>query len=132
MVSVRKWLAVLMLLSVLLLGCACTASQPDPGVTQSNEAFPTVPLPTAEDGTVAYRVTVLSDGGEPIPGVFVQLNQADPAVTNDQGVASWNLPQATYVVSLVELPAGYDYTSALQEFYFADDSCEMTITLMAQ
>ena len=79
---------------------------------------------------MTYRVTVLDESGNPIPGAFVQLGQGRPAVTNDQGVATWNLPQAAYVVSFVELPAGYTYTGAAQEFFFRDDSGEMTITLM--
>lgn len=129
--SIRKWLAVLLVLGALLL-TACSgapaASDPsgDPG------AFTTAPLPTGEDGNVTYRVAVQDESGKPISGVFLQLNleESIPAVTNDQGVATWSLPQAAYTVSFVQLPTGYTYPGAAQEFFFKDDSGEMTITLI--
>ena len=135
MVGIRKWLAVLLVLVVLLLAAACTAPQSvDTSDISDDHGFTTAPLPTSEDGNVTYSVTVLSESGDPIPGVFVQLSlDCDiPAVTDERGVAIWHLPQAAYVVSIAQLPAGYDYTSAIQEFFFADDSAEMTITLMAK
>lgn len=129
--SMRRWLAVLLTLCVLLLAaCSAAPAQDDPSADPGE--FTTAPLPTGEDGNVTYRVTVQDESGKPIPGVFLQLKleQGTPAVTNDQGVATWNLPQAAYTVSFVQLPAGYTYPSAAQEFFFKDDSGEMTITLM--
>ena len=132
MSSIRKWLAVLLVLSLWLLA-ACTPSTEVTEPSGTFDDFVTVPLPTGEDGNVTYRVTVLTESGEPVPGAFLQLtlNESVPAVTDDQGVATWSLPQGAYAVSFVQLPAGYDYTGAAQEFFFKDNSGEMTITLMA-
>lgn len=130
--SIRKWIVVFLVLGALLM-TACTGNPEVTDPSANPDKFATQPLPTGEDGTVTYRVTVQDEAGKPIAGVFVQLTlgESTPAVTNDQGVATWNLPQAAYVVSLVRLPDGYSYPGAAQEFFFKDDSGEMTITLAA-
>jgi len=54
-----------------------------------------------------------------------------PAVTDAEGVARFALPEDTYKVSFLALPAGFAYVDEVQEFYFEDGSMDMTITLKA-
>ena len=47
-------------------------------------------------------------------------------------VTYFNLPEDTYKVSFLALPAGFTYMDeAVQEFYFENGSTDLTITLKA-
>lgn len=83
-----------------------------------------------EDDKVTYTVTVVDENNTPISGAMVQmcLDACIPSLTNDEGVATFNLEEANYKVSFVTAPAGYAVEEA---YYFADGSYEMTITLKA-
>lgn len=136
---IKRVLSLVMALCMLLCLCACANENPTPSdnndattpsdstPVESNEATE----PSVEDGKVVYTVTVQDEGGNPVPGAMVQicLEACLPTVTNEQGVATWTMEEAGYKVSFVTMPAGYDYTTDTQEFYFADGSYEMTITL---
>lgn len=94
------------------------------GTTETTEA-------TVDDGKVTYTVKVVDEGGNPIAGAMVQLclEACIPALTNAEGVATYNLAEADYKVSFVQMPEGY--TADATEYYFENGKCDMTITLKA-
>jgi len=83
-----------------------------------------------EDDKVTYTVKVVDENNAPIAGAMVQmcLEACLPSLTNDEGVATYNLEEADYKVSFVTVPEGY---TAEEAYYFADGSYELTITLKA-
>lgn len=139
--QVKRLLLLALALCMVLGLCACASEEPNP--TENNDATSPVasdPVesdvatdPGVEDGKVVYTVTVQDEAGNPVAGAMVQicLEACLPTVTNEQGVATWTMEEAGYKVSFVTLPAGYDYATDAQEFYFEDGSYEMTLTLKA-
>lgn len=115
--------------------CACTGGG-ETTTTQANTTQTSTAETTQETTEAApggYRVTVVDEGGNPIAGAMVQLclDTCYPAATDDSGVAKFAVEEADYKVSFLALPEGYTYTSDVQEFYFAEGSSELTITLKA-
>lgn len=105
--------------------------------TTNNEVTTPVQNETEEDTTVvddnkvAYKVKVVDEAGNPIANAMVQMckDSCVPAVTNDEGIAEFNLAADDYDVKFIELPAGYDYTGEDHVFKFADGETELTLTL---
>ena len=85
-----------------------------------------------ETGMVQYTVTVVDEAGAPIVGAMVQLckDSCVPAVTDANGVATFNLPEDDYKASMLAMPAGYAYAGEADTFYF-EGAFELTITLKA-
>lgn len=132
MKNVKSLLAVILMLTLALSLCACGGEAEAPATEAPAVEAPVVTeAPAEEEG--GYTVTVLDDSGNPIAGAMVQLckDACVPAVTDAEGVAKFNLPEDSYKVSFLMLPEGYAYMDEVQEFYFADGSMEMTITLKA-
>lgn len=140
MKNVKRLLAAVLMLSLALSLCACgekaTAETEAPVVTEAEVVVTEAPeieteAPAEEEG--GYTVTVLDENGAPIAGAMVQLckDACVPGVTDAEGVAKFNLPEDTYKVSFLALPAGYTYVDEVQEFYFENGSMDMTITLKA-
>lgn len=88
----------------------------------------------ADNGMVTYRVKVVDEAGNPIVGAMVQicLDTCLPGMTNEEGVAAYQVAEADYKVSFLALPEGYTYTTEETAFYFESGSTEMTITLKAE
>lgn len=127
-------LALALTLCLAMTLCACGEAAAEP--TQPQTVPTTVPQPTETTAPVeegGYTVKVVDEEGNPIAGAMVQLckDACVPGQTDEQGVAKFNLPEDTYKVSFLMLPAGYDYVDETQEFYFEDGSMELTITLKA-
>lgn len=113
--------------------CACGETSGDnnestsgttAGTTETTEA-------TQDDGKVTYTVKVVDEGGNPIAGAMVQLclEACVPALTDAEGVATYNLAEADYKVSFVQMPAGF--TADETEYHFDAGKYDMTITLKA-
>ena len=85
-----------------------------------------------ENGMVQYTVTVLDEEGNPIVGAMVQLckDSCVPAVTDAEGVATFNLPEDDYKASMLAMPEGYAYAGEEDTFYF-DAAFDLIITLKA-
>lgn len=67
--------------------------------------------PDANEETVEYRVTVLDKDGNPVAGLLIQLcggpkGMCNPARTDDNGVATLNLPAGEYEVHIDAPPQG--------------------------
>lgn len=132
--SMKTILALALTLCLAMTLCACGEAAAEP--TQPQTVPTTVPQPTETTAPVeegGYTVKVVDEEGNPIAGAMVQLckDACVPGQTDEQGVAKFNLPEDTYKVSFLMLPAGYDYVDETQEFYFEDGSMELTITLKA-
>lgn len=139
----KRIAAAALVLCMVLSLCACGSSNDSaettgaaPVVTEAvTEAVKETKAPeeteAAQDG---YQVTVVDEAGNPIAGAMVQLcmDTCFPGMTNESGVAAFNVEEADYKVSFLVLPAGYTYSTEEQEFHFANGSKEMTITLKAE
>lgn len=134
--KLKNILMLILALCMVFALCACgntntgsetTTQAPETSNTQSETQEST----KADDGKVTYTVTVVDEGGNPIVGAFVQmcLDNCYPMATNESGTATFNLEEADYKVSFVTMPVGY--TVDVTEFYFAEGSRDLTITLKA-
>ncbi len=140
--NLKMILALVLALSMALCLCACGGEAATPTEAEAEVTAPPVSVPeeteapteAADDGLVTYTVTIVDENGNPIPKAMVQLCQETcyPGVANDEGVATFNLPEADYKVSFLSLPAGYTYSSDAQDFYFDAGSVDMTIVLKAE
>lgn len=129
-----------LLVCLLLSLCACgsePAAQPESKETETNpvvttEASVEQTEDALPDGMVKYAVTVVDEGGNPVVGAMVQLckDSCVPAMTDENGVASFVLPEDDYKASMLAMPAGYAYAGETEEFYF-EGAFELTITLKA-
>lgn len=137
MKKMNSLLAMLLALTLLLGLCACGVGEDETTVTTTEATAETTTEAPTETTTEAsgttYKVTVVSESGEPIANAMIQicLDACIPTVTNDEGVAEWTVEEADYKVSFLTLPTGYTYVDDVQEFYF-DGETEMTITLKAE
>ena len=130
--KMKNILALLLALCLMIGLCACgnnadaneSTTGMTAGTTETTEA-------TVDDGKVTYTVKVVDEGGNPIAGAMVQLclEACIPALTDAEGVATYNLTEENYKVSFVQVPAGY--TADAAEYYFDAGKYDMTITLKA-
>ncbi len=137
--------AVVLMLCMALALSACGGedvtgtTQESTTTTEASTAIETTGATEATDETLAegmqkYTVTIVDQDGNPIPGAMVQLckDTCFPGVANEQGIATFQVPEADYKVSFLSLPEGYTYSTEEQEFYFEAGSTEMTIALKAE
>ena len=129
-----------LLVCLMLTLCACggeAAVETKPVETEAPAVVATeAPVQETEaaipDGMVQYKVTVVDEGGNPVVGAMVQLckDSCVPAVTDANGVATFNLPEDDYKASMLAMPVGYEYAGEADTFYF-EGAFELTITLKA-
>lgn len=138
----KRLFAMILALCLMLSLCACTSGggSTEPTGNTVNTTEGTEPVVTTEatepaDERITYTVTVQDEGGNPIASAMVQMCQGEncmPAVTEANGVATFKVDEeADFEVKFIALPAGYDYATEEQVFYFADGSYDLTITLKA-
>lgn len=116
--------------------CGDAAGDTDATATPTLVATPTPEAPTptpVDDGKVTYTVKVVDEGNNPLANVMVQLclDTCLPGLTGADGVATFQVAEADYKVSVVTLPAGYAHVSDVTEFYYEEGSTDITITLKA-
>lgn len=138
MKKIKSLMAFALVLCMAFSLCACGGDKNETKPTETTPApsepnAPTIITEPAEDEGDAYVIKVVDEGGNPIAGAMVQMckDTCFPGVTDESGVVKFELPEDSYKVSFLALPAGYDYVDETQEFYFADGSMELTITLKA-
>ena len=134
--NMKRFLALALSLCLMLCLCACGSTQPD--VTEppvDNTTEPTVES-TTEPATEpvaepTYTVTVVDQDNAPVAGAWVQLclEACVPAVTDENGVASFFLEEADYKVCFTVMPAGYEYAGEEQQWYFAEGENTMTVVI---
>ena len=129
----KKILALLLVLCAIFGLCACGGNADAGKDTTAGTTAATTEATEAkvDDGKVTYTVKVVDEGGNPVSGAMVQLclEACIPALTNAEGVATYNLAEADYKVSFVQMPAGY--TADATEYHFDAGKYDMTITLKA-
>lgn len=113
--------------------CACGGNGSDAKETTAatNEATVSQTEETVDDGKVTYTVKVVDENGDPVANAAVQIckDSCLPGVTNEEGVAIFNVVEDDYKVSFMAMPEGFQADA--EEFYFEDGSYELTITLKA-
>ena len=116
-----KYLALIcILISALLLICACTPTGGAEETTVADDSGSTLPAEST------YKVTVKDDKGAAITGAIVQFNEGDKpfAITDANGTASVTAKTANYTVSIVV--AGYEVESS---YAFTAGATELNVTL---
>lgn len=130
--NIKRVVVFVLTLCLMLSLCACTQGGADVKETTGNttEAIQDT-TETVDDGKVTYSVTVVDEGGNPVVGAAVQIckDSCLPGMTNEEGVAKFNVVEDDYKVSFMAMPEGYE--AEAEEFYFEDGSYELTITLKA-
>ena len=128
-----KRFAIFALTLCLIFGlCACGDTAAGEKETTGETAETTQETTEAiDDGKVTYTVTVVDEGGNPVANAGVQLckDTCLPGMTNENGVAQFNVVEDDYKVSFMAMPAGY--AADAEEFYFENGSFDLTITLKA-
>jgi len=144
--NMKKILMILLAVCMILSLCACASagqggnlddnngtegSTATTGSTESTGSTEGSGEP--DDGKVTYTVNVVDEAGNPVTGGMIQfcLDSCIPCMLDANGVASMRLALADYKVSFTMMPAGYALAGDKTEFYFADGSYELTITLKA-
>ena len=132
--------ALALVLCLMMTLCACggekAPAEAKPVETEAPVVVTEAPVEETEaalpEGMVQYTVTVVDESGAPIVGAMVQLckDSCVPAVTDANGVATFNLPEDDYKASMLAMPAGYAYAGEADTFYF-EGAFELTITLKA-
>lgn len=88
---------------------------------------------TEAENTAAFKVTVVDEGGNPVTGVMVQICKEScvPAMTDANGVATFNNVEITdgYKLSVMSAPEGYEFST--EEIYLEDGATEYTLTVKA-
>lgn len=133
MKNLKKVLAVVLSLVMLLCFCACGGNDDEKTTTTTTT---TENQQTENDTAVenkGFKVTVVDENGNAVSGVMVQLckDACVPAKTDDNGVATFTM-QVTdgYKLSVMSCPAGYEYDGEA-EIYLEDGATEYTLTVKA-
>lgn len=139
MKHLKKLLAAMLALCMVLCFCACGDNSDNGGTTEDNqtENNQTVNNEQNDDGTTenqaVFTVKVVDEGGNPVSGVMVQLckEACVPARTDDNGVATFNMEITDgYKLSVMSCPEGYEYTGEA-EIYLESGSTEYTLEIKA-
>ena len=128
MITKRLWTFVL---ATCILATLCACTSPTTKITSATNATTEATTMPVDDGKVTYTVKVVDEDGNAIASAAVQLckDTCLPGMTNAEGVATFRLVEDDYKVSFMTVPEGYNAEPG--EFYFADGSYELTITLKA-
>lgn len=130
--NIKRVVVFVLTLCLMLSLCACTQGGADVKETTGNTTEATQDTTeTVDDGKVTYSVAVVDEDGNPVVGAAVQIckDSCLPGMTNEEGVAKFNVVEDDYKVSFMAMPEGYE--AEAEEFYFEDGSYELTITLKA-
>lgn len=138
----NKKVLMILSLALCLMLCLAACGNGDNGTEPAQTTEPSVAETTApteevtepsDDGKQTYTITLVDTEGNPIANTMVQLcsESCVPSVTDENGVATFNLPEADYYASVSMMPEGYTYEADAEKFYFEDGSFDVTITLKA-
>ena len=141
--KIKSFLLVLLALCLTVCLCACgddvapsddsskgDQGNKDSGSTTSSTTVTTTST-TAKVKVAKYTITVVDEGGNPIPQVMVQLclTSCTPAMTNAEGIASFQMVEADYSIKFASIPEGYEDDKT--EYHFDEGSYEKTLVLKA-
>ena len=121
-------LALTLVASLCLAACGSTEA---PAPAEETTAEESVGLVPEEGENAAYVVTVADQNGDPVPGVYVNFctsTACSMAVSDENGVISFEGPAAVYHVDILKTPEGYSF-EADEDIFTEDESCSMTLTL---
>lgn len=149
----KKLFAILLLVCMVFTLCACgageievTENENDQAATSGQQSTkpvetdpteaPTDPEPTeTEPQGVTYTIKVVDEGGNPVPGMMVQLcaESCMPRVTDADGNAIYEnqVERSDYKASVTVYAEGYEAASEQVDYYFGEGNYEVTITVKA-
>ncbi len=149
----KRLIAVFLMLLTVVSLCACGSDSNDTSADSKAESKENVSVETTEAESEAesaeqseaessesvgdgYTVTVVDSDNNPVANAIVQMcklgddGSCTPGTPTDaEGKTTFNLPDDSYKVSFIVMPAGYTYIGEEQEFYFEAGSSELIITL---
>ena len=138
--AMKKLLAMLLALCMMLSFAACSDTADNVGETENNDTTASTEASseaetteeTADPNLVTYTVHVVDEAGNPITSGMIQfcLDSCSPVVIDGNGTAVFttNTP-ADYEVKFLSMPEGYTYSTEEEVFHFAEGELEMTIVL---
>jgi hypothetical protein len=127
-----RLMTLVLALGMLFSLCACGTESENKVTNPSTESIGEAIEDSSQETTEpTYTVTVVDEQNNPLSGVMLQLclDTCVPGRTNENGVAEFFLEEATYKVTLLTMPEGYDYSSEEQEWYFPEGENTMTVVL---
>lgn len=130
--NIKRFVAFALILCLALSLCACSDGAANGGETTGSTAASTQDTTEQlDDGKVTYTVAVIDEDGNPVVGAAVQIckDSCLPGMTNEEGIAKFNVLEDDYKVSFMAMPEGYE--AEAEEFYFEDGAYELTIVLKA-
>lgn len=137
MKNLKKVLAVLLAVGMLLCFCACGGNNDDepeqPSSSAPAESNSQPENDSAVENKASFTVKVVDEGGNPVSGVMVQVckDACVPARTDDNGVAVFNIEITDgYKLSVMSCPEGYEYTGE-EQVYLDNGATDYTLELKA-
>ncbi len=109
-------------------------SKTESSVVSVNESSEASSKEETSEEAITFEVKVVDGDGNAVKGVMVQIckDACVPAITNDEGVATFNVEITDgYKLSVVSCPAGYEYTGDA-EIYLESGITEYTLEISAK
>ena len=145
----KKLFAILLLVCMVFTLCACDAGKPEETKASASGQETTAPVETdppvttpqvtepeeTEPQGVTYTIKVVDEGGNPVPGMMVQLcaESCMPRLTDADGNAIYEnqVERSDYKASVTVYAEGYEAASEQVDYYFGEGNYEVTITVKA-
>ncbi len=127
----KKLLALIMAIAMVLCLCACGADNTDKPNVDNKPQSSQNETSSKEETTPKFEVTVTDADGNAVKGVMVQLckDTCVPAMTDENGVATFNAEITDeHKLSVMSCPEGYEYTGEA-EIYLEDGDTSYTLEI---
>lgn len=138
MKALKNLLALVLVLGLALVLCACggetTDPQGDDDVVTTTTVEKTTTTTAPEASAASFQVTVVDQNGTPVPNVMLQVckDTCVPAKTDDNGVATFSVEITDgYKLSVLSCPAGYTYGGEA-EVYLDSGITEFTVEVQGE
>ena len=143
MKNIKRILSLLIALCMIMCLCACggtsESANKDNDENVSNDTLDTSKDTKdsdtesdtdTEDATPVFNVTVVDANGAPVKGIMVQIckDACTPAMTNDEGIATFNM-EITDGYKLSVMTPNYQIASGEAEIYLESGATEYTLTV---
>ena len=119
----KKFLALILALGMILCLCACGNDKNGPTGTEPLENTNTNQTSSVEE-TAKFTVTVVDQNGDAVPNVWVQLckDTCLPKTADENGVAIFDAEITDgYKLSLMSCPEGYETEYVADNYIYLDD-----------
>lgn len=127
----KKILAIILAFGLIFCLCACGNNNETIHDAESKPQDNKTEISSEQEATAKFEVTVTDTDGNTVKGVMVQLckDTCVPAVTNEEGVATFNAEITDgYKLSVMSCPEGYEYTGDA-EIYLDEGETSYTLEI---